>query len=98
MKGSYNDAALQAFETGVRYQIYHALALLACAALQQRGYRTGWAPLCFVAGVVLFSGSLYGLALLEARWLGPVTPIGGVAFLIGWLLLVFAAKPGPPEA
>lgn len=88
--------ALATFETGVRYQIYHALALLAVAwaAGQWPGgawTASGW---LFVAGIVLFSGSLYALALGAPRWLGAVTPFGGTAFLVGWGLAVAAALRG----
>ena len=92
LKESYDEAALRTFETGVRYQMYHALALLGCFALQAAGYPTRTASLLFVAGTALFSGSLYGLALLDLRWLGPVTPIGGVALLAGWTALIFAPR------
>lgn len=95
MKGHYDPAALQTFETGVRYQMYHGLALGLCAALAHLGWRVGAAAIGFVVGIALFSGSLYGLVLLEARWLGPVTPLGGVAFLLGWLLLLRARPPAP---
>ena len=84
---------LAVFETGVRYQMYHALALLATAVLMtQNGGRlmasAGWS---FVAGIVLFSGSLYVLALTGITALGAVTPIGGLAFLLGWACLAVAA-------
>ena len=92
MKQAYDETALKTFETGVRYQMYHALALLGCGALQATGYPTRTAALLFVLGTALFSGSLYGLALFELRWLGPVTPIGGVAFLAGWVTLLFASR------
>lgn len=98
MKGHFDVAALQTFETGVRYQLYHALALVACGALADRGRRTGGAALAFTIGIALFSGSLFGLVLLEQRWLGPITPLGGVAFLIGWLLLALAARAPAPAA
>lgn len=88
MKANYDAALLQTFETGVRYQMYHALALGLCAVLALHGFRTGASALCFLVGIALFSGSLYGLVLLDAKWLGPVTPVGGVAFLIGWALLL----------
>ncbi len=83
-------SALQTIEIGVRYQMYHALALVLCAALAERGRRVGASAWCFAIGIVLFSGSLYGLALLELGWLGPVTPIGGVAMLAGWLALLLS--------
>lgn len=92
LKGHLDAAALQTFETGVRYQMYHALALVFCATLAER-WRTATAGWCFVAGILLFSGSLYGIALWKLSWLGPVTPLGGVAFLIGWLLLALCRRP-----
>jgi len=82
-----------AFETGARYQMYHALALLLTAAILPRMagkaiVAAGW---CFVGGIVLFSGSLYLLAVTGVTVLGAITPIGGVAFLAGWLSLIIAA-------
>jgi uncharacterized membrane protein YgdD (TMEM256/DUF423 family) len=84
---------LAIFETGARYQIYHALALLAVAWAVSRwpGPLPVYAGWLFVGGSVVFSGSLYTLALTGARWWGAVTPIGGVAFLAGWLCLVLMA-------
>ena len=84
---------LQIFETAARYQMYHALALLAIssrpASVQSR--RLVWAGMLFVAGTVLFCGSLYGLALLDLRGLGVITPFGGLAWLVAWGLLAAAA-------
>jgi len=84
---------LATFETAVRYQMYHALALLAVAwvAHQWPGGLPRAAGWLFVIGTVIFSGSLYTLVLTGQRWLGAVTPIGGVAFLAGWACLVAAA-------
>jgi len=84
---------LTVFETGARYQMYHALALVATAWASTRlpGALTTAAGWCFVAGTVLFSGSLYALALTGVRTLGAITPLGGVAFLAGWLCLALAA-------
>ena len=84
---------LAVFEVAVRYQMYHALALVGVALALSRWPSSalqvaGW---CFVAGTVVFSGSLYVLTLTGMRWLGAVTPIGGVAFLAGWALLAWAA-------
>jgi len=84
---------LSTWETAVQYHLLHAVALFALAAcarsfspaLQGSLYVSGW---LFLAGVILFSGSLYGLALGGPRWLGPVTPIGGLAFMAGWLYLL----------
>jgi uncharacterized membrane protein YgdD (TMEM256/DUF423 family) len=85
---------LAAFETGARYQMYHALGLIAAAFARTHWpgpwpVRGGW---LFVAGTVLFSGSLYGLALTGLRWLGAITPFGGVAFLAGWICLLLATR------
>lgn len=84
---------LAVFETAARYQMYHALGLLAVAWAVNRwpGTLPEWAGWLFVAGTVLFSGSLYVLALSGLRWLGAITPLGGVAFLIGWLCLAWSA-------
>jgi uncharacterized membrane protein YgdD (TMEM256/DUF423 family) len=84
---------LATFEVGVRYQMYHALALLGVAWACTRwpgmpAVAGGW---LFVAGTVLFSGSLYLLALTGEKWLGAVTPFGGLAFLAGWACLAAAA-------
>lgn len=85
--------ALSLFETGARYHMYHALALgLSALAMQTAGARTAdWSAWCFFGGIVLFSGSLYLLALTGARALVYVTPFGGIAFLAGWVLLALAA-------
>jgi uncharacterized membrane protein YgdD (TMEM256/DUF423 family) len=80
---------LATFEVGVRYQMYHAFALLAVALALARwpGPLGEWAGWAFLVGSVLFSGSLYLLVLTGPRSLGAVTPLGGVAFLVGWALL-----------
>ena len=88
---------MAAFETAARYQLSHALALLACAwVLQSWPSRAALgAGACFVVGSVLFCGSLYGLALAGVPILGVVTPFGGLGFLAGWTLLIVAiVKPG----
>ncbi len=87
---------LAVFETGARYQMFHALGLLAAAWVGTRwpGPAATWAGWLFVAGTVVFSGSLYLLALTGVRWLGAVTPVGGVAFLAGWIALAWAALRG----
>ena len=87
---------LAVFETGARYQMYHALALIgvAWAATQWPGALVAAAGWLFVVGVVVFSGSLYLLALTGVRWLGAVTPLGGLAFLAGWGALLLAAWRG----
>ena len=93
LRGRLSPEMLAVFETGVRYHMYHALALILVALVM--GRISGWliqtAGWCFVAGIVLFSGSLYALALSGVTILGAVTPIGGLAFLVGWACLAFAA-------
>lgn len=84
---------LQVFETAARYQMYHGLALIAAGWVAERwpGPLTSAAGWCFLAGVVLFSGSLYALTLSGVRALGAITPLGGICFLAGWACLAFAA-------
>jgi len=96
LKGRLSPEDLAIFETGVRYQMYHALALLLVASFWARGpsgasQLAGWA---FTVGIVLFSGSLYLMALAGYRWLGPVTPLGGLAFLVGWTALIWSFFQG----
>ena len=87
-----DDRMLAIFETGVRYQMYHALALLALGALKSRTQLPLYAVgALFLAGTLMFSGSLYALALTGVRALGMITPIGGVAFAAGWILLAWRA-------
>ena len=84
---------LAVFETGVRYQMYHAFAILivALAAARMDGWLVRAAGWAFTTGIVLFSGSLYALTLTGVTMLGAVTPVGGLAFLAGWALLIVAA-------
>ena len=81
------------YETAVHYHVYHALGLLAVGLLVPHLPEAAlprWAGFLMVAGLVLFSGSLYALSLSGVRWLGAITPIGGAAFLVAWLLLAIA--------
>jgi uncharacterized membrane protein YgdD (TMEM256/DUF423 family) len=96
LKGRLSSELLDAFEVGVRYHIFHALALLAVAWAWSRWPRTeivlaGW---LFLTGTLLFSGSLYLLAITGARWMGIITPFGGLAFILGWLALAWGAWQG----
>ncbi len=93
LSGRLAPDRLVLFETAARYQMYHALALLAVAWVVDRfpggaAQAAGWA---FVAGILIFSGTVYALAFGAPRWLGAVTPIGGLCFLAGWVLLAWAA-------
>ncbi|MDH4132222.1 MAG: DUF423 domain-containing protein [Gemmatimonadota bacterium] len=94
LRDRLDPSALQTFETAARYQMYHALALLAAAWLQDRapGPLPSWAGRLFLLGTLLFSGSLYALALSGLRPLGALTPFGGVAFLAGWGCLAAGAR------
>lgn len=89
---------LAVFETAVRYQMYHALALLLTGALLDRSVAPGGrkclrlAGRLFLAGTLLFSGSLYLLAASGVRWLGAITPVGGVCLIAGWGVLAWAAS------
>lgn len=96
LRGRLTPEMLAVFETGVRYQLIHALALLAVAWAGTRWASSaitaaGW---LFVAGIVLFSGSLYALCLTGIRWLGAVTPFGGAVFIAGWLALAWGSWTG----
>ncbi|MBI4417963.1 MAG: DUF423 domain-containing protein [Ignavibacteriales bacterium] len=89
LRDSLTPEALNVLQTGVRYQMYHAFALIvagwALDKYERREFvKSGWA---FVAGIALFSGSLYIVGLTDARWLGLITPLGGLAFLAGWFYL-----------
>ena len=83
---------LEVFETAARYQMYHALALLAVALLASRGATSllNASGTCFLVGIIIFSGSLYALALSGVDKLGMITPIGGLAMMAGWALLAWA--------
>jgi uncharacterized membrane protein YgdD (TMEM256/DUF423 family) len=94
LKARLAAEALQVFETGARYQMYHALALVAVGLVNARApsAAASAAAWLFLAGTVVFSGSLYALALSGWKVLGAVTPVGGAAFLAGWLCLLAAAS------
>ena len=93
LQSTLNDLGSTAtFETAVRYHLVHALALVLCVPLDTTGFRTGIASRCFLAGTVLFSGSLYALALNAPRALGMVTPLGGLILIAGWITLVLAKR------
>ena len=91
LKQVLSSASLTSFETAVRYQMYHALALLIAASLPglKSAFRV-WALRCFFIGVLLFSGSIYMLVLTGATIFGPVTPLGGLFLMAGWVCLIIA--------
>ena len=96
LKGRVSPDRVETFRTGVEYQMYHALALLIVGwtAAQGWGPLLHWAGYCFTAGIVIFSGTLYLLVLTDTGWLGAITPLGGVAFIVGWGLLAWATLFG----
>ena len=100
LKGQLSAEYLAVFQTGVHYQMLHALALLALAALWQRlgGRLLTAAGVCFCVGILLFSGSLYALTLSGISALGMITPVGGLTFLAGWFCLGLAAWRLPARA
>ncbi|WMW80972.1 DUF423 domain-containing protein [Undibacterium cyanobacteriorum] len=84
---------LAIWQTAVQYQVIHGLAMLGLVALSTRydAKRLSQIALCFVVGTLIFSGSLYLLAITGIKWLGAITPIGGTAFLVGWFLMISLA-------
>lgn len=92
LRGVIDEAALATWHTGVEYHFWHALALLAAAACLPEGRARSVAVGLFAAGIVLFSGSLYALALGAPRLVGAITPLGGVAFIVGWIAVGLALR------
>ena len=95
LKSTISTSMLDVFQTGVRYQAFHALALLfvgliSLAAGSPPSPLFSWVAILFLVGVALFSGSLYSLALGAPRWFGAITPLGGMSFIGGWLLLTYS--------
>ncbi len=95
LKEKLTERALEIFQTGARYQMYHALALMLVALLLSRA-EVAQTPLtvagsAFIAGIAIFSGSLYALSLTGIKWLGAIAPLGGAALILGWGCLAIAA-------
>ena len=95
LKGAISDYALEIFETAVKYQFYHVFALLAVGIIYKEfpGKLIKWSGRLFIAGIILFSGSLYILSAIKAStltgydWIGAITPLGGLCFILGWIFL-----------
>ena len=108
LKKMVDEQAIEVFKTGVQYQFYHALALILTAILSQKftARELNWAGNLFIVGVILFSGSLYAITAFKAmpaevpQFIGPITPLGGVLFIGGWIFLLIAVlktKQPPTE-
>jgi uncharacterized membrane protein YgdD (TMEM256/DUF423 family) len=103
LKQVISDYAVNIFETGVRYQFYHVFGLLACGILYKEFKNTliKAAGILFSAGIILFSGSLYVLAVIKGvviagyGWIGAITPVGGLCFISGWLCMLLAISKKP---
>lgn len=94
LKGLLSPEMMDAFKTGVYYQFFHTLAVMVIAVINDDSKWLKRSSSFFIAGTVLFSGSIYGLALSSLsgniwKWLGPLTPLGGLCFMAGWLFLIF---------
>ena len=91
LRGRIEERLFETFQTAVEYQMYHSLALMMVAILMRewgRSLALDIASYAFILGLLLFSGSLYGLVLTNMEWLGPVTPVGGLCFIVGWSALI----------
>lgn len=94
LKSKIDAEMLAVFQTGVQYHFYHTFALAVVALVLFKFPQASifyWAGAAFLLGILLFSGSLYAMALGGPRWLGPVTPLGGLSFMVGWLCLLLGA-------
>jgi Uncharacterized small membrane protein len=99
LKKIIDSDMLEVYKTGVQYQFYHTFALLVAGILMQyrQSKSLNWSAYLFIAGIVLFSGSLYALAISGIKMLGAITPIGGVAFIAGWILLAVHVRKHVPS-
>lgn len=97
LKHSLTEYQLSIIDTGVRYQMYHSIAIILGCLILTQSKETTKAPLwLFCIGISFFSGSLYLLALTGAKWLGPITPLGGMCFIAGWIWLAVVVVKTPP--
>ncbi|MFT6898090.1 MAG: uncharacterized membrane protein YgdD (TMEM256/DUF423 family) [Paraglaciecola sp.] len=96
LKDKLTESLMSAFQTGVHYQLYHSLAIILTVILyrQTPAPMFLWSASFMLGGILLFSGSLYLLALSGIKWIGPITPLGGLCFIVGWGLLLVASLKG----
>jgi uncharacterized membrane protein YgdD (TMEM256/DUF423 family) len=92
LKTHISEDMMQTYKTGVEYHFYHALGLLLIGVLSMSmpSGLLNWSAILLIAGIVLFSGSLYVLAIAGIKWLGAITPLGGLSFIAGWIVLALA--------
>lgn len=99
LKNKIDETAIAIFQTAATYQMTHGLALVLCGLfafqlnshnIQNSASWINYAAICFIVGILFFSGSLYGLALTGQKWLGPITPLGGLLFIAGWVCFSIA--------
>ncbi|PTM05321.1 MAG: DUF423 domain-containing protein [Bacteroidetes bacterium] len=100
LKGQLSAESLESFKTGVRYQMWHALALAFLALLPSKEFGLRWTKTLWIFGIILFSGSIYLLSIapifdFNFRFLGPITPLGGIALILGWIVLFFKSLRAP---
>ncbi|WP_158769895.1 DUF423 domain-containing protein [Paraglaciecola sp. L1A13] len=96
LKNQLSDNLLGVFQTGVQYQMYHSLGLILLVLVAQimPSPQLAWSAAFMTTGILLFSGSLYLLAITGIKWFGPITPIGGLCFIIAWAIFIFTAVKG----
>lgn len=100
LKARLSPELMQIYKTGVEYHFYHAIGLLLIGVLSfhLKSGLINWAAICLFAGVLIFSGSLYLLSVTGIKWLGAITPLGGLSFIAGWVLLFVAVWKKLPVA
>jgi len=96
LKDKITTEYLTIFETGVKYHIYHALGIIivSLCGLQFPSVSLHFSCILFIVGIILFSGSLYILSITEIKWFGAITPIGGISFILGWMLAAYKLYQG----
>jgi len=97
LKGRLTERMLDVFQTGVHYQMMHSLGLILLGLLALQGIKTLGPAAMMLAGILFFSGSLYGLALTSIKWFGPITPIGGLLFIVSWIWFAWSVYQSRPE-